>query len=112
VPPDADVVQQRDQADAELVEHAVQHQDRREQQDRVPVPGGAEVPLQVEQRVEEERGAEVDAGRDRDLAEEVEPAGEPGPRGPGCAARLLIGADHRALCGLVGHEASRRLWCA
>jgi hypothetical protein len=23
---------------------------------------------------------------------------------------LLIGADHRALCGLVGHEASRRLW--
>ncbi len=80
VPPDADVVQLGHDAHAELVERAVQDQDRGEQQDRVPRPR-VEAPLQVEQGVEEERRAEVDARRHRHLAQEVEPAGEPRPGG-------------------------------
>ncbi len=78
VPPHADVVQPGDQLDAELVQHAMQPEDDREDEDRFPVPE-AEAELQVQERVDEERGAEVDPGGHRDLADEVEPAGEPGP---------------------------------
>ena len=76
VPPHADVVQQRDQPDAELVQQAVHEQDDRVNHDRDPVRR-AQVEHQGEQRVDEERGAEVDARGHRHLAEEVEPAGEP-----------------------------------
>ncbi len=78
VPPHADVVQQRDQPDAELVQQAVHQQDDGVDQDRHPVRG-APAPLQGSERVDEERRAEVDARRHCHLAEEVEPAGEPGP---------------------------------
>ena len=78
VPPDADVVEQRDQLDAELVHQPVHEQHDHQDQDRHPVRR-ADPPGQVQERVDEERAAEVDARGDRDLAEEVEPAGEPGP---------------------------------
>ena len=88
VPPDADVVQQRDQPDAELVQQAVHEQHAPVDDHGDPVVGGR-AEHQVQPGVDEERGAEVDPGRDRDLAQEVEPAGEPGPGRP--VARRQLG---------------------
>ena len=79
VPPDAHVVQQRDQPDAELVQQAVHKQHARVDDDGDPVVG-RRAEHQVQPRVDEERRAEVNARGDRDLAEEVEPPGEPRPR--------------------------------
>ena len=89
VPPHADVVQQRDQPDAELVQQAVHEQhDRVDQRPCTQAPR-SKSERQVEERVDEERGAEVDARGHRDLAEEVEPAGEPGPGGRRCCGASL-----------------------
>src|SRR5208282_2939301 len=52
MPPDADVVQQRHQPDAELVQHAVQQQHGGVDHDRVPVRRHAEVEPQAEQEVD------------------------------------------------------------
>ena len=80
VPPHADVVEERDQANAERVQQAVKDQHDGVDLDQDDL-GGDDVERHVQEPAEDGGESEVDAGRDRDLAEHVEPSREPRPRG-------------------------------
>src|SRR5207302_7734862 len=80
MPPDADVIQQRHEANAEGVEQTVQEKDDGVDADDVRrIDWVAE--LEVEEGGDEEGPAKVDASGNRDLAQQVEPPGKPAPGG-------------------------------
>ena len=88
VPPDADLVEQRDEADAGDVEEQLDEHDHAHGRQLTGQPGLAEDGRGVEgraedliddRRVQEAGGRVVDAGHDGDLAEQVEPRGPPAP---------------------------------
>ena len=82
VPPDGDVVEQRDQPDAERVQQGVDDQHDPVDRDRDGRRDRRTPNARFRKAVVNEGEPEVDAGRDRDLADEVEPADEPAPGAP------------------------------
>src|SRR5215470_16513952 len=80
VPPYADVVEQRDQPDSELVQQTVQEQHASVDDDGDP---GLRryIPLEGEERVDKERGSEVNARCHGAVAEDVKQPREQSPGG-------------------------------